>query len=132
MNAGKETNVADEEVVALLAVNHPCIVKLHKVYDMGLVMELCAGGDLKSKSSSNGGLPFDVPMVISIAVQLIGAVAHLHSKGIVHRDIKPVRDPLLNPPGSALLRWHAYPYAIPLPCLSCMRSLFKNAFRSEV
>jgi eukaryotic-like serine/threonine-protein kinase len=51
------------------------------------VMEYIDGCDLDSYISKNG--LFDIDHTISIASQILGALELVHSKGIVHRDVKP-------------------------------------------
>ncbi|KAJ1678041.1 Calcium/calmodulin-dependent protein kinase type I, partial [Spiromyces aspiralis] len=52
-----------------------------------LVSDLYSGGDLFDRVLESGRLP--EPQVTRIMRSLVGAVAYLHSNGIVHHDIKP-------------------------------------------
>lgn len=51
------------------------------------VMEYIEGEDLDSYILNNG--LFDIEQAISVACQILGALELVHSKGIVHRDVKP-------------------------------------------
>lgn len=71
--------------------SHPNIVR---IYDMNqadghcfIAMEYVPGGDAGSLLDREGPLP--VPRVLDIAIQAATALAHAHSKGVVHRDVKP-------------------------------------------
>jgi serine/threonine protein kinase len=73
---------------------HPGITVVHDIDEhppeqlLYLVMELLEGDDLgKVLVRHPGGLPLDESL--SIAVQVSGALAAAHARGIVHRDIKP-------------------------------------------
>ena len=69
------------EARAIAALNHPHICALHDVGPDYLVMEYVEGQQLK------GPLPLD--QVLTLAIQLAGALEVAHRKGITHRDLKP-------------------------------------------
>ena len=79
----------ESQAVAMLS--HPNIVS---VYDVShndnieyIVMELVDGITLKQYMKAHGALPTDE--VLNFSIQIARALAHAHSKGIIHRDIKP-------------------------------------------
>ncbi|AMM30756.1 Serine/threonine-protein kinase StkP [Sinomonas atrocyanea] len=84
------------EMQVLARLNHPSLVRL---YDAGtdaqddgthhvayLVMEFVHGTDLRKRLASGPLTPDDVRQ---LGLDLAGALACVHSLGIVHRDIKP-------------------------------------------
>ena len=80
---------AESQAVAMLS--HPNIVS---VYDVStsvmadyIVMELCEGITLKQYMEKKGVLNWKE--TLHFAIQIAKALEHAHSKGIVHRDIKP-------------------------------------------
>jgi len=77
------------EARAAAALSHPHIVK---VFDFGiedhrpyLVMAHVPGGSLGDRLQDGGALP----PAARLARELLGALAHVHAAGIVHRDVKP-------------------------------------------
>lgn len=79
----------EAQAVALLS--HPNIVS---IYDVGeedglpyLVMEYVEGANLKEIIRQKGALP--PAEAVNIGIQVCAALEHAHSKGIIHRDIKP-------------------------------------------
>jgi serine/threonine-protein kinase len=82
----------EREAAVVLSLLHPNIVKTHEWgrLDDGrpyLVMELLAGESLEARLKRMGTLP--VEEALSILEPLAGALAAVHGRGIVHRDIKP-------------------------------------------
>lgn len=82
------------EISILKEVDHPNIIKLHEVFfgrrSVYLVTDLCRGGELFELLSSgkNQGFVFREDRAASLLRDMLRAVKYLHSKGIVHRDLK--------------------------------------------
>lgn len=79
------------ESKAVSMLSHPNIVKIFDVSVKGnpkyFVMERIEGITLKSYMQKKGALSTEE--VLSYSEQVLKALLHAHSKGIVHRDIKP-------------------------------------------
>lgn len=70
---------------------HPNVVEIKRWFIedssvLVILMEACNGGDLHEWAKSHQP---DQATIMEIAKQLIGALAHIHHNGIIHRDIKP-------------------------------------------
>ncbi len=80
---------AESRAVAMLS--HPNIVNIYDVSTSEdadyIVMELLEGVTLKEYLQTKGVLPWRE--TLHFAIQIAKALEHAHSKGIVHRDIKP-------------------------------------------
>ena len=91
----------EQEVMATSSLSHSnCVM----VYDCDfspsgqpfLVMEYIEGVSLKEVLRQKG--PLNVERFLSIFIQCCEGLAHAHSKGIVHRDMKPSNVMLVNDP----------------------------------
>ena len=80
-----------QEARTVAALSHPQIVPIHAVREvaglMFFVMQYIEGQSLEAVLKEKGQLPFG--MVQSLLVQLGGALAYAHKRGVVHRDVKP-------------------------------------------
>ncbi|MDP3273613.1 MAG: serine/threonine-protein kinase [Deltaproteobacteria bacterium] len=89
------------EIKTLAAIAHPRIVT---VFDAGelpngapfLVMERLEGEPLSSRMKREGPMP--MVAAVQIARQILEALAATHSRGILHRDLKPQNVFLVNTP----------------------------------
>ena len=72
------------------ALSHPSICSIHEVAHVDgrsfIVMEHVEGSPLASLIPEGQGLPLD--LALPYATQIVDAVAHAHSRGIIHRDLK--------------------------------------------
>ncbi len=81
-----------EEVRILMELDHPSIVKLDGVYqteeEIYLVQELCRGGDLFDRLDAQPQEHYSEAQCARLIMQILAAVRYIHSKGIIHRDLK--------------------------------------------
>ena len=82
----------DREGRVLAELNHPNVVQIHDVGTTTdgmryLVMEKLEGCDLRERMSS--GMPIEPADALTIVASVLDALAHVHQRGIVHRDIEP-------------------------------------------
>ncbi len=74
------------EVAILRDLDHPHIVKAIETFEhrnqLFIIMELCYGGDLYSRD------PYTEEHAARITNSILSAIAYMHSKNILHRDLK--------------------------------------------
>ncbi|PXY19621.1 Stk1 family PASTA domain-containing Ser/Thr kinase [Prauserella muralis] len=87
----------EREARSAARLHHPHVVAVHdQGFDTAggpderrafLVMELVDGGTLRDLLDQRGAL--DLPLALTIAEQVLSALAAAHTEGLVHRDVKP-------------------------------------------
>lgn len=97
-NNAKQIKLFANEFTALSLLSHPNIVQVYNTAVANgtkyIVMEYVEGITLKKHMDHRGALP--EREVIYYATQTLSALEYIHSKGIVHCDIKPQNIILLN------------------------------------
>lgn len=92
------------EAKAVSMLSHPNIVAIYDTSieseEKYIVLEYAEGITLKEYMRQNG--PLSMKETIHIAVQILSALQHAHSHGIIHRDIKP-QNIIVSPDGSIKL-----------------------------
>ncbi|NLW18679.1 MAG: SUMF1/EgtB/PvdO family nonheme iron enzyme [Candidatus Cloacimonetes bacterium] len=81
----------EQEARIMASLSHPNIVQLHSYFEeegrFCLVMEYVEGGSLRELSRKIGPIP--EKRALNILKQIAEALSYAHSKGIIHRDVKP-------------------------------------------
>lgn len=87
----KKIKYVNVEKDVLNKLNHPFIIKLYYTFQdqdsLYFALELAKHGDLLRYIRKLGH--FDIPASKFYIAELILAVEHMHSKGVLHRDLKP-------------------------------------------
>lgn len=82
------------EVGMLRKLDHPCVVRLHAVYDntrfVDMVFNCYRGGDMLDAAARHMDSKGQIPMatIQNLTWQMFRGIEWLHSNSIVHRDIK--------------------------------------------
>jgi serine/threonine protein kinase len=75
------------EIEILKHLDHPNIVRIFESFEhkrqIYLVMEYCSGGDLYERCN-----PYTEEETAKIITKILSAVAYMHRRGVVHRDLK--------------------------------------------
>lgn len=91
MLAGQSIEALRAEAEILAGLDHPGIIRIVDTFEgadsLYIVMELVSGGDLFDRVVARGGYPeADARAVLR---SLLSALAYMHGKDVVHRDLKP-------------------------------------------
>ena len=74
------------EIAILKDLDHPNIVRAIETFEwqgeISIVMEVCSGGDLYSRD------PYSEAEAARIVSSVLSAIAYMHSRKVVHRDLK--------------------------------------------
>lgn len=81
-----------DEISIMCQLDHPNIVRIEEVYEetnkIYLVQELCLGGELYDRLDQQTDLHYTEATCARLVKQIVSAVRYLHSKGVIHRDLK--------------------------------------------
>jgi calcium-dependent protein kinase len=81
-----------EEIFIMCQLDHPNIVRLEEVYEseneIYLIQELCLGGDLFDRLDEQSDFHYTEAACARLVKQILSSVRYLHSKNIIHRDLK--------------------------------------------
>ncbi|KOO29557.1 protein kinase 5 [Chrysochromulina tobinii] len=101
LGSEEERRAAELEVATLAKLDHPSVVAYHEHFlyedaaagqSLCLVMAYCEGGDLarliKTHAEKVPMAYFGEPQILTWFVQMSMALHYVHSKGILHRDLK--------------------------------------------
>eukprot|EP00559_Dactyliosolen_fragilissimus_P001889 CAMPEP_0184864870 /NCGR_PEP_ID=MMETSP0580-20130426/16155_1 /TAXON_ID=1118495 /ORGANISM="Dactyliosolen fragilissimus" /LENGTH=1062 /DNA_ID=CAMNT_0027363801 /DNA_START=83 /DNA_END=3271 /DNA_ORIENTATION=+ len=81
-----------EEIAIMCQLDHPNIVRLEEVYEshseIYLVQELCLGGELFDRLDDQPDYHYTETQCARLIKQMLCSVRYIHSKGIIHRDLK--------------------------------------------
>lgn len=81
-----------EEIYIMCQLDHPNIVRLEEVYEshseIYLVQELCVGGELFDRLDEQPDYHYTEAQCARLIKQMSCSVRYIHSKGIIHRDLK--------------------------------------------
>ena len=91
----KEGKQINNEIMVLKTLCHPNVVKYHDSFMekdyICIVMDYADRGDLqrKIKEMRDEGSMFDHEQILDWFCQICMGLVHIHSKKILHRDLKP-------------------------------------------
>jgi len=81
-----------DEIYIMCQLDHPNIIRLEEVYEshneIFLVQELCVGGELFDRLDEQPDYHYTEAQCANLVKQMLCSVRYLHSKGIIHRDLK--------------------------------------------
>ncbi|MDE6271746.1 MAG: protein kinase [Muribaculaceae bacterium] len=81
----------EREILFLMQFDHRSVVRIYDHFELDgklyIVMELVDGLNLEDFVNKNGAIPWQ--QSLRFMTNILDAMDHVHSKGVIHRDIKP-------------------------------------------
>jgi len=98
--AKKKSDMSDEQILQeignMALLDHPNVIKVYEYFNddqyVSQIMEPCYGGELQDKVDvlrKTGRAPYDEPFICDVMKQTLRAVAFMHTKPFLHKDLKP-------------------------------------------
>lgn len=87
--------IAETELVVLARIKHPRLVQLLDFYvsnsTFNFILEYMSNGSLADilESLRNKNVHFKEPDLLKLFLEIVNGVRFLHSRSIIHRDVKP-------------------------------------------
>ncbi|CAE8628917.1 unnamed protein product, partial [Polarella glacialis] len=85
-----------QEIGHMAMLDHPNVIKVYEYFDdpafVSQIMEPCNGGELQDKVDEfrkSGKAPYDEAFVCDVVKQTLRALAFMHNKPFLHKDLKP-------------------------------------------
>lgn len=69
-----------------------------------MIMEYCDQGNLQYVQNSREGRVFPLPEAVSMIKQIVSGLEYMHSKNLIHRDIKAENVLLTKVQGSLMIK----------------------------
>lgn len=97
-NSSRSTNALINEINVMRKLNHPFLVKLHRVYEnekfVHLVLDYVPGGDLFHRLMERS--VFTEEVASKFMRNMLEVLDYIHSLNIIHRDLKPENILMMN------------------------------------
>jgi len=100
---GMASEAIDQEVTLLKSLDHPHIIRIFETFeteeDLSIIMDYAEGGDLAQviKENQASDLLLSEVWVRIAADQIASALEYMHSRAVIHCDLKPANVMLLRP-----------------------------------
>jgi len=98
--AKKKSDMSDDQILQeignMALLDHPNVIKVYEYFNddqyVSQIMEPCYGGELQDKVDvlrKTGQAPYDEAFICDVMKQTLRAVAFMHTKPFLHKDLKP-------------------------------------------
>ncbi|CAE7674001.1 CPK7 [Symbiodinium necroappetens] len=98
-----------QEIGNMAMLDHPNVIKVFEYFDepnfVSQIMEPCYGGELQDKVAAfrkTGKAPYDEAFVCDVMKQTLRALAFMHKKPFLHKDLKPQNIMLVDQDSSSI------------------------------